>query len=68
MVECYKLINLSFPAHPSCMSYSSELAKRAQNSPWQCIDCKTCYICNDSNDPVSTIISSQLCSISGADN
>ncbi|KAK3612621.1 hypothetical protein CHS0354_042131 [Potamilus streckersoni] len=38
-------------AHPSCMDYTEELAQRALNSPWQCIDCKTCYICADSEDP-----------------
>ncbi|KAL3869036.1 hypothetical protein ACJMK2_041780 [Sinanodonta woodiana] len=38
-------------AHPSCMDYTEELAHRALNSPWQCIDCKTCYICADSEDP-----------------
>jgi len=38
-------------AHPSCMDYSEDLAKRAQNSPWQCIDCKTCYVCENLNDP-----------------
>ncbi|KAK2176405.1 hypothetical protein NP493_664g02049 [Ridgeia piscesae] len=38
-------------AHPSCMDYSEELAARAKNSPWQCIDCKTCFICEDSGDP-----------------
>ncbi|KAK2145445.1 hypothetical protein LSH36_681g02022, partial [Paralvinella palmiformis] len=37
--------------HPSCMDYSEELAKRARTSPWQCIDCKTCYICEDAGDP-----------------
>lgn len=39
-------------AHPSCMDYSEELARRAKNSPWQCIDCKTCFICEDSGDAV----------------
>eukprot|EP00918_Siedleckia_nematoides_P015913 GHVU01034352.1.p1 GENE.GHVU01034352.1~~GHVU01034352.1.p1 ORF type:complete len:231 (-),score=17.94 GHVU01034352.1:1063-1755(-) len=38
-------------AHPSCMAYSDELAKRARTSPWQCNECKTCYICEDSGDP-----------------
>ncbi|KAK3088997.1 hypothetical protein FSP39_000011 [Pinctada imbricata] len=37
-------------AHPSCMGYSLTLAKRALDSPWQCIDCKTCYVCEDSGD------------------
>lgn len=34
-------------AHPSCMDYSPELAMRAKNTHWQCIDCKTCCICSD---------------------
>ncbi|XP_041359765.1 histone acetyltransferase KAT6B-like [Gigantopelta aegis] len=38
-------------AHPSCMDYSVELAKRASRLPWQCIDCKTCYVCTDAGDP-----------------
>lgn len=38
-------------AHPSCMDYSEELSKRARKGPWQCIDCKTCYICEDAGDP-----------------
>ncbi|XP_052777515.1 histone acetyltransferase KAT6B-like [Mya arenaria] len=33
-------------AHPSCMDYSEELANRALHSPWQCMDCKTCCICD----------------------
>ncbi|XP_019632541.1 PREDICTED: histone acetyltransferase KAT6B-like [Branchiostoma belcheri] len=37
-------------AHPSCMRYSADLARRSRMSPWQCIDCKTCYICDDSGD------------------
>ncbi|XP_025110824.1 histone acetyltransferase KAT6A-like [Pomacea canaliculata] len=38
-------------AHPSCMDYSDELSMRARKGPWQCIDCKTCYICQDAGDP-----------------
>lgn len=38
-------IDCSAKAHPSCMDYSEELAERALNSPWQCMDCKTCCIC-----------------------
>ncbi|XP_045160400.1 histone acetyltransferase KAT6B-like [Mercenaria mercenaria] len=34
-------------AHPSCMNYAPELAARARNTAWQCIDCKTCCICAD---------------------
>lgn len=37
-------------AHPSCMEYSTELAERSKMGPWQCIDCKTCILCDDSKD------------------
>ncbi|XP_072026315.1 histone acetyltransferase KAT6B-like isoform X2 [Amphiura filiformis] len=36
--------------HPSCMKYSPELAERTRLSPWQCMHCKTCRICDDSGD------------------
>jgi len=39
--------------HPSCMDLSEELARRAARSPWQCIDCKTCNVCDDSGYAVS---------------
>ena len=42
-----------FSAHPSCMDYSAELAMRAKNTHWQCIDCKTCCICFDPGEAVS---------------
>ncbi|WAR23708.1 KAT6B-like protein [Mya arenaria] len=38
-------------AHPSCMNYSPELAARARNTDWQCIDCKVCCLCTDPDDP-----------------
>lgn len=38
-------------AHPSCMLYSEELSLRARKGLWQCIDCKTCCICQDASDP-----------------
>jgi len=39
--------------HPSCMDLTLELARRAARSPWQCIDCKTCNVCEDSGYAVS---------------
>jgi hypothetical protein len=36
--------------HPSCMDFSEELAHRASRSPWQCCNCKTCTVCDDSGD------------------
>ena len=37
------------------MDYSKDLARRARNSPWQCIDCKTCCLCEDAGDAVSNV-------------
>lgn len=34
------------------MGYSRELAARSRSSPWQCMDCKVCAICEDSKDGV----------------
>ncbi|RUS86597.1 hypothetical protein EGW08_005613 [Elysia chlorotica] len=41
----------SAKAHPSCMKYSHLLASRACRAPWQCMDCKTCIVCQDSGSP-----------------
>ncbi|XP_005095868.1 atherin isoform X2 [Aplysia californica] len=38
-------------AHPSCMKYSQLLASRASKGPWQCMDCKTCIVCQDPGSP-----------------
>jgi len=38
--------------HPSCLGYSEKLAKRILSATfWQCVNCKTCSICNEA-DPV----------------
>lgn len=34
-------------AHPSCMDYSPELARKSQLFPWQCMACKICAVCHD---------------------
>ena len=39
------------------MNYSEELAAKARNSPWQCIDCKVCVVCNEAGDDVSSFSS-----------
>ncbi|KAI8786736.1 atherin isoform X1 [Biomphalaria glabrata] len=38
-------------AHPSCMNYFGQLAVRAYRGPWQCMDCKTCCLCQDPGFP-----------------
>ena len=37
------------------MDYSEELSFRARKGLWQCMDCKTCCICQDAGDPVSSV-------------
>ncbi|CAL1538070.1 unnamed protein product [Lymnaea stagnalis] len=37
-------------AHPSCMNYYGLLATRASRGLWQCMDCKTCCLCQDPGD------------------
>lgn len=32
--------------HPSCLDMSSELIAVIKKYPWQCMECKTCIICN----------------------
>ena len=43
-------------AHPVCMNYTAQLAARAQMSPWQCSECKTCCICEDSTDDAELML------------
>lgn len=42
-------------AHPSCMDYTKDLAERAYRTDWQCIDCKTCCLCQDPGDADSML-------------
>lgn len=37
-------------AHPSCMEYSPELARKSRLYSWQCMDCKICTVCEDAED------------------
>lgn len=46
----------STKAHLSCMNYSPELALRAQQFPWQCINCKVCNVCQESGSPEPMLI------------
>ncbi|XP_062507602.1 PHD finger protein 10-like [Corticium candelabrum] len=36
--------------HPSCLDMSKELVAVIKTYPWQCIECKTCMLCNDPHD------------------
>lgn len=47
-------------AHPSCLSYSPELAARLLNSRWQCTECRSCRICNR-RDNMKTMLSCNCC-------
>ena len=47
-----------FLAHPSCLNYSKELVEQIRSDgSWQCIDCKACFICNGTGDPVRRVFS-----------
>ena len=35
------------------MDYSEELTKKIMSMPWQCNNCKTCFVCKEANDDVS---------------
>ena len=40
--------------HPSCLHYPEDLTDRIYKQPWQCIDCKTCFVCVQSDNDVSS--------------
>ncbi|ESO92575.1 hypothetical protein LOTGIDRAFT_120410 [Lottia gigantea] len=42
-------------AHPSCMKYSPKLAKKAYKGVWQCIDCKSCCVCDRGEDATTML-------------
>jgi hypothetical protein len=50
----------SFKAHPSCLQYSVQLAKKCRESPWQCMYCKDCCKCDGSGD-VESILFCDAC-------
>lgn len=41
-----------FQGHPSCLKYSPELTARIKQEPWQCIECKVCFVCQDAGNAV----------------
>ncbi|TRY63254.1 hypothetical protein TCAL_02608 [Tigriopus californicus] len=41
--------------HPSCMDYTENLTKTILASSWQCINCKTCSICEDASEDESML-------------
>ncbi|RXG70092.1 Histone acetyltransferase KAT6A [Armadillidium vulgare] len=47
-------------AHPNCLGYSTELAIKSRLSPWTCMDCKHCAICNMDHN-IGTLIFCDEC-------
>eukprot|EP00124_Ichthyophonus_hoferi_P000314 Ihof_evm10s11 gene=Ihof_evmTU10s11 len=43
-------------AHPSCMSFSAELAAKVTTYPWECNDCKLCDICREAGDEEQLVL------------
>ena len=50
----------NFKAHPSCLQYSTDLAKKCRQAPWQCMYCKDCCKCDGSGD-VESILFCDAC-------
>jgi len=36
--------------HPSCLNYPEDLTDQIYSQPWQCINCKTCFLCLQAGD------------------
>merc|ERR1711915_944283 len=36
--------------HPSCLNYPEDLTDQIYSQPWQCINCKTCFLCSQAGD------------------
>ena len=47
---CYSCISLA--AHPSCLKFTPALAAIIMTYQWECIECKSCAICNKSDQEV----------------
>ena len=48
-------IYFPFAVHPSCLDYSEELARKILSAVfWQCINCKTCSVCDEA-DPLEDV-------------
>ena len=54
LIETQMTSNSLFTVHPSCLNYPEDLTDQIYAQPWQCINCKTCFICNKAGDDVST--------------
>ena len=40
-------------AHPSCLQFTSNMLQSVSTYRWQCIECKSCGICGNSDNDVS---------------
>ncbi|XP_065898965.1 PHD finger protein 10-like isoform X2 [Dysidea avara] len=49
LLHCSKCAN---GVHPSCLQMSLKTAKAAKHYNWQCLECKTCSICEDPGEEV----------------
>ncbi|CAG0897414.1 unnamed protein product [Cyprideis torosa] len=48
VIQCSECATWS---HPSCIDLDEkEVVERMRSYPWQCMDCKTCYLCKDVDD------------------
>ena len=47
LISCHSCGN---SGHPTCLDMSEELVAAVKTYAWQCIECKTCMLCNDPHD------------------
>lgn len=45
--------------HPTCLQFTANMIVSVRKYRWQCIECKCCSICGNSDNDVSTIIKRQ---------
>lgn len=51
------LFNFCFPGHPSCLQFTPNMIISVKQYRWQCIECKCCSLCGNSDNDVSLFCS-----------
>ncbi|KAL0177378.1 hypothetical protein M9458_026272, partial [Cirrhinus mrigala] len=47
--------------HPSCLDMSVELVSQIKMYPWQCMECKTCTVCEQPHHEEEMMFPHLLC-------
>ena len=54
IIQMYSSLPAPPTAHPSCLKFTPALAAIIMTYQWECIECKSCAICNKSDQEVSS--------------